>query len=498
MGIATLTDRFKNFPFFLVTLPLFFVLHGYRENYGFIDVRDVGILAAGYIIGTLLLFLTLFIIFRKTKPAAIATALLMVLFFFFSALHDFFTEHQTLKPFSKYSILLSVSVAGLLLLFIYFVQKQHTRQRFYFYLNLLMLLYIGLDIGALLVQAFGIIKKPSFSVEGMPFKSCDTCTKPTIYFLLFDEYASSVSLRERFDFKNDLDSFLLSEGFSIQTKSFGNYDFTPFSIASILNMSYIKGLDNPDAISVEDYSKSASLIRNAVLMDILSGQGYDIINYSIFDLKGHPAITEESMLPVKTKLITGRTLSSVLVKDIGWMRARYFPSFARDMMQVYRINNNKFIELVSQFAMADRKNPAFVYAHLEMPHPPYYYNKNGERRADSLLFMETKTELPAVYLDYLQYTNMEIRKLIRKIRVGDPSAVIVLMGDHGYRHLLSAKTRLNLLQNMNAVFIPAGKKIQLYDSISGVNQFRVLLNGLFDQQYSLLKDSGTLLKERVQ
>ena len=111
------------------------------------------------------------------------------------------------------------------------------------------------------------------------------------------------------------------------------------------------------------YSKSASLIRNAVLIDILSRQGYDIINYSIFDLKGHPAITEGSMLPVKTKLITGRTLSSVLLKDIGWMRARYFPSFARDMMQVYRINNNKFIELVSQFAIADRKNPAFVYAH---------------------------------------------------------------------------------------------------------------------------------------
>jgi hypothetical protein len=36
----------------------------------------------------------------------------------------------------------------------------------------------------------------------------------------------------------------------------------------------------------------------------------------------------------------------------------------------------------------------------------------------------------------------------------------------------------------------------LYDSISGVNQFRVVFNKLFHQHLPLLKDSSTYLKDK--
>jgi hypothetical protein len=319
---------------------------------------------------------------------------------------------------------------------------------------------------------------------------------PDIYFLLFDEYASSASLKDRFDFDNPLDSFLRAEGFRVQSASRGNYDFTPFSVASILNMSYIEGLKDPDAVNVDDYSRSETLIRNAALIDILRKQGYDIINYSIFDLKGHPSRTDEDMLPVKTKLITGRTLFAVLEKDIGWMRARYFPWVGPELMQRNLRNNNLFTALLEAFPSRAVKSPAFVYAHLEMPHVPYYFDKDGNKRPERMLRDEMVTESPQSYLGYLSYTNTVIRNCVRSIKQKDPAAMIVLMGDHGYRNQNSVKTKDDFLKNMNAVYYPGNANLALYDSISGVNQFRVVLNGLFGQQLPMLKDTGFILHEK--
>jgi len=48
-------------------------------------------------------------------------------------------------------------------------------------------------------------------------------------------------------------------------------------------------------------------------------------------------------------------------------------------------------------------------------------------------------------------------------------------------------------KNLNAVYF-AGKDYHLfYDSVSGVNQFRIILNSLFNQSISLLKDATIFL-----
>src|SRR6202000_1611417 len=79
--------------------------------------------------------------------------------------------------------------------------------------------------------------------NGIRYKPCDTCANPDIYFLLFDEYASSRALWQSLGYdKRGVDSFLLQRGFHIQYDSRSNYHYTPFSMASILNMSYLRGI----------------------------------------------------------------------------------------------------------------------------------------------------------------------------------------------------------------------------------------------------------------
>jgi hypothetical protein len=98
------------------------------------------------------------------------------------------------------------------------------------------------------------------------------------------------------------------------------------------------------------------------------------------------------------------------------------------------------------------------------------------------------------YLEYLQYSNTQIRSLIDTIQANTAGkAVIILMGDHGFRQRMSENMPRNF-QAMNAVYLPEKNYHLLYDSISGVNQFRVLFNIIFQQSFPLLKDSSVFLR----
>ncbi|HEY1023449.1 MAG TPA: hypothetical protein VGE06_14110, partial [Flavisolibacter sp.] len=53
----------------------------------------------------------------------------------------------------------------------------------------------------------------------------------------------------------------------------------------------------------------------------------------------------------------------------------------------------------------------------------------------------------------------------------------------------------NNYRNMNAVLLPNGNYQPFYNGISGVNQFRALLNAAFGQKLPMLKDSTSFLEE---
>jgi hypothetical protein len=69
----------------------------------------------------------------------------------------------------------------------------------------------------------------------------------------------------------------------------------------------------------------------------------------------------------------------------------------------------------------------------------------------------------------------------------------MLLGDHGFREGVKKEEHKYAFMNLNAIYLPEKNYEGFYDSISNVNQFRVLLNKEFEQHLSLLKDSTTFL-----
>src|SRR5258708_5370089 len=106
-------------PIYLILLPVFFVLHGYLENYGFISTKDAAVLLLSYMVQTAMIFLFSYVFFRDTNRSALTTFMWMAFFFFFAALHEFLRQHSPIHLISRYGFMLSTFTALFVIFFVY-------------------------------------------------------------------------------------------------------------------------------------------------------------------------------------------------------------------------------------------------------------------------------------------------------------------------------------------------------------------------------------------
>ena len=497
-----LQKKLSGSGFYVFLIPVFFVLHGAVQNFGFITFRDCFFLVLSYFVAAIIIWLLAWLIFRNRQKASLLTAFLLSFYLFFGALDDFLKDHA--HVLSHYSVIMPLFLVSFIALIIYLKKTNRGFYKLNFFLNGLLIIYILVDAGGFIWKSvhpdenklaiYGNDKKNNYI-------TCEDCRDPDIYFLLFDEYASTASLKETFHYDNSsLDSFLLQRGFSLQKFSHSNYNFTPFSMASLLNMNYISGIKNPDACTISDYANCNNLIRNNEVISYLSSRNYEIVNYSVFDLAGNPTLVESTLLPVKTRLITDQTLYNRMVRDIGWNL--FIGKFEIKWLTKNRIysslhNDNLFLDLVKQESRKKATHPRFVYVHLAMPHYPYYYDEHFQLRSEKALVADEDPGHIDSYIKYLPYTNKNVRELVDTIQKNTSrSAAIVVMGDHGFRAMTGDGDRSHYFKNLNAIYIPDGNYRLITDTISGVNQFRVIFNCMFRQKLPMLQDSTIFLTDK--
>ncbi len=495
-------ERLSERGFYVFLIPVFFVLHGYNENFGLIGFGDVLLLLITYLAGAAIVYFFGWIIYRNHLKTALFSGTLLFFYFFFGAIDDFFKEHLPLL--SRYQYILPIFFAALCGFSIYLEKTGHKLNKTTLLINCLLIIYLLVDIGAFLwkslhpnedkLSIYGIEKKYAYT-------PCRECNDPDIYFLLFDEFSSTENLKQNFHYDNsELDSFLLKRGFSIQTRSNSNYNFTFFSIASILNLNYINGIKNAHRITSQDYTRCTDLIRNNEVIRFLSSRKYDIVNYSMFDLAGSPTLLKSGFFPTKTRLITDQTLFNRIMRDLGWnlyMGRFEIHWLTRNNLYENLNNNNKILDLLNKETRHKSNSPRFVYAHFLMPHPPFYYDRNGQLRDKKILDEEIPQEQIKSYVGYIPYTTGKLKAMVDTIQKNSNNkAVIILMGDHGYRFNSSTLPISHNFKNLNAVYFPDKTDSLLTDSVSGVNQFREIFNIMFKQNMPLLEDSTIFLKER--
>lgn len=483
----------KSRPVFWILLPVFFVFRGFTDNYYAIPLKDAFLLLLLYLGLSFLFFVIGRLFFKNVWKAAIFSFGIMAFHFFFGAIQDFLKAGFDDAIITRYSFLIPFFLLVFVLLIWFLKRTKRSMTRISLYLNLLLCIFILFD-AVLLIQKT-LHRNLSMNVQPSYNISCDTCVKPDIYFLVFDEYSSTAALKETWNYDNSgLDSFLVEKGFKLLPQSRSNYNFTEFSIASTLSLDYLN-IPSPSACTIKDYNHCFELIKNNQVGSILSAMDYDITNYSIFDIQKNPSPVRESFLPLKTKLITSQTFISRLKRDlfhlllIGKFEIKWL---SKDLMYSTHHANQKIIKAILTDTSYNQNRPRFVYSHIEMPHPPFYYNKYGQEKTKEQIIKDGEGIVP--YLDHLPKTNEVLKQIVNSILAHAKKPVaIVLMGDHGFRN---GQTKEFKFRNMNAVYMSSGNYSGFYDSITNVNVYRVLFNNLFKASLPLKKDSTVFLIDK--
>jgi len=99
----------KTKPIYVCLLSVFFVFHGFVENFDFVPGADALLLTGTYLFATLVVVLLSWVFYRNFLRACVVTFLIMSVHFFFGSVHDLLKKFFPGVFLSKYSFILSLA-----------------------------------------------------------------------------------------------------------------------------------------------------------------------------------------------------------------------------------------------------------------------------------------------------------------------------------------------------------------------------------------------------
>jgi len=186
---------------------------------------------------------------------------------------------------------------------------------------------------------------------------------PDIYFILTDAYTSPESLKAYWGYDNSaFVNCLTGLGFHVLKNAHCNATFTPICLSTYLNMNYPPPLPRNWPM-ISQVAWFCQIIRQAEAPARLKASGYDVRSLSIFDVAGQRRFYNYPG-------ISGPTLGGVL-----WARLALVMLLNTPPCASYGDTNLKLFSLLPRIAAERTGKPKFVYAHLMIPHPPYFFDE---------------------------------------------------------------------------------------------------------------------------
>ncbi|MFT3750754.1 MAG: sulfatase-like hydrolase/transferase [Agriterribacter sp.] len=498
-------------PLHLFLLPVFFTINIYVQYAGLISMESLAVTLAGAFTFIFFLFKSLnYFIGDKIKSGLIATIMSILMLYFgdikvgLSLIPGlFFLERY--RYFFPLMILLSFSV----LLGIYRSKNLHS---FNLYVNTLFAFYTVLAIarfGAVINEAYQFSKeqeRQKKQVKDMLMTgSVDKNKMPDIFFIMPDCYPSTLYQHEMLHYDNSyFDSALVSRGFYVASGSRSNFNRTTFSIPSTIDLNYLNFIDTSFAYPAIEYSKALAKAKKATLFTLLKIYDYKIINLSIFDLEDAPAFTKANFIRSSERgIILNNTIIGCYIRDFSWRLTKpataspgYLTNEIIEHYKGYEKHNYKVIDSLQSILLTNNSDsiPKMIYLHLYMPHYPYFNDSAGNRYPDVDVFKKGGEVDRQKFAGYIKYTNQKLLNIVDGIlQKTDREAAIVLQSDHGFDDIDVSRPQ-DAFRNYKAVYFHDKNYSMLYDSISNVNTFRVLLNKYFNQHLPMLPDSSYYIK----
>ena len=322
---------------------------------------------------------------------------------------------------------------------------------------------------------------------------------PDIYWIILDGYGGADYLKFTYGYDNQkfLD-ILRAQGFYVAKQSRPNYPQTELSLASTINMDYL-GTFAVDLQNTDNRNPLTDILQQSTLREALEQAGYQFValpSTAMFaqfrDADTYLSLGASDINEFEGLLLSTTTLALPIEKfDLNVP----IPSYNLHRRTIaYELETLKTIPEIP--------GPKFVFAHILAPHPPFVFDAEGNpvqpdrpyNMGDAGGFQGTNDEYAQGYVDAVQYLNREIEHVIAAIlEKSSMPPVIIIQGDHGPGdHYNTLKLDKNCLWErysiLNVYYFPDQDYTALYQDITPVNSFRVVLNEYFNANLDLLED----------
>jgi len=320
-------------------------------------------------------------------------------------------------------------------------------------------------------------------LETLPSRGTVMAASPDVYYIVLDMYARSDLLWRVFQYDNsEFLSFLEEKGFYVARESTSNYTVTTHSLASSLNYMYLNDLAKRVG-PIRRYSLSAAMIADSRLFRRLKNQGYKTVAFATgywfteltdSDIYLEPTQLRWSPSEFQVGLLDLTPLSRMAVihsteDDIARRRTLYVFDHLADATEI--------------------GEPTLVFAHINAPHDPWVFRSDGRPVASQSGY--TYDEYVEAYREQVMFVTRQAQQMIAEILSNSPQPpIIILQGDHGACYGPYEENLADRMSILNAYYFPDQDYQDLYQTITPVNTFRIVLNQFFDTDYDLLEDSN--------
>jgi hypothetical protein len=481
-GIARLT----RLPVHPLLFAAYAVLFLYAENLDEVLPVDAAAPLARGVAAAAVATALLGLLFRDLRKGAIISTSLVVAFFGFGHVAGFLSGFG-LDDASQLAAWFVVVIAT----FIFALRARAAIPTVTTALNLVAVILVAVSAATILPYEISRAARRPVSLAAPVVAGTTAGQSRDIYFLIFDRYGSAEALDLRFNITdNDLYGWLRDRGFEVPVNSHANYRATDFSLAATLNMSYLDHLSEEVGRSSGDRTPAQDMIRDHEVGRFLKAQGYRYFQIgSWFGPTRSIAIADENLVYGVASEFETVLNDLTIVPAIDRVRGIVSP----EPTFLDRHREGVLFGFRQLRRVATAPGPKFVFAHFLVPHDPYVF------KADGSLLTEAEAEAapePELYADHLAFTNSQIKEIVGYLLSGpeETRPIVIIAGDEGPLmcrsvdcvRTTSAYLRIRL-GNLMAMYLP-GADVELADTFSSVNTFRLVLREYFGADLELLPD----------
>jgi hypothetical protein len=338
---------------------------------------------------------------------------------------------------------------------------------------------------------------------------------PDIYYIVLDAYSRGDVLEEAYGYDNsEFLQGLRDRGFFIPTCGLANYESTYTTIPSVLNMDYLDQLGIKDVDLTKIKGDQVSLIFNSKVSRIFAKLGYQFVT-----TRGYAAFNDLADSDIYLNYYHSQNQPDELATDYflyQFMRTTLLGAvldmtptgsnpnpeqtttnepqvtggsgIAYEEAEFWYKQTEYVFDEIS--ALPNEPGAYLVYAHINAPHHPYVFNQDGSFR-----YVTDLTNEKQYYIDSVVALNHKVLDVIDTIIAqSETPPIIILQADHGSHQLGNGLIKHKIL---SAYYLPGEIDIEPYDTITPVNNFRLVLHDYFDPSITLLPDKLYVMEGSV-